>query len=263
MDDFSRFFLIYFLHNKSEVLRFFSLFKSQVENLFSTSIKTLRTDGGTEYMSILKNHPHIKHELTCPIHHSKTVLLNANTITLWNYPSLLSPMHPYLCLIGTKYLPALFFSSTEYQIIPAQSHIANCSTDNPNSFLRMLGCLCFPYVRYYNNHKLQNRAIPCVFLGYAPNQKGYKYLHIPTNKVCISHHVTFDESSFPFKNNIQTLTPPDSHVNPMTEQLTLPLTLSPILLSTTQPNQLPSPPSITPAQAIIPPHTTTLALIEP
>lgn len=57
------------------------------------------------------------------------------------------------------------------------------------SFLRVLGCLCFPYTRAYNDHKLQPRALPCVFLGYALSQKGYKCLHIPTNRILVSRNV--------------------------------------------------------------------------
>jgi Reverse transcriptase (RNA-dependent DNA polymerase) len=35
-------------------------------------------------------------------------------------------------------------------------------------------------------------------LGYCQHQKGYKCLHIPTNKIYISRNVWFDETSFPF-----------------------------------------------------------------
>lgn len=66
------------------------------------------------------------------------------------------------------------------------------------TFLRVLGCLCFPYLRPYNDHKLQFQSLPCVFLGYYQTQKGYKCLHIPTNRFYISRHVRFDESQFPF-----------------------------------------------------------------
>jgi hypothetical protein len=42
-------------------------------------------------------------------------------------------------------------------------------TDLAYSHLRIIGCLCFSYVRPYNQHKLEPRALPCVLLGYSQN----------------------------------------------------------------------------------------------
>jgi hypothetical protein len=41
-------------------------------------------------------------------------------------------------------------------------------------------------------------APPYVFLGYSPHHKGYVCLDRHTNRTIISHHVVFDETSFPF-----------------------------------------------------------------
>ena len=30
---------------------------------------------------------------------------------------------------------------------------------------RVFGCLCYPFIRPYNSHKLQYRSLQCVFLG--------------------------------------------------------------------------------------------------
>ena len=43
--------IFYFLHSKSEVFVTFKILLAYVENHFSTSIKTLRTDSGGEYVS--------------------------------------------------------------------------------------------------------------------------------------------------------------------------------------------------------------------
>lgn len=32
--------------------------------------------------------------------------------------------------------------------------------------LRVFGCLCYPWVRLYNNHKLESRSRACIFIGY-------------------------------------------------------------------------------------------------
>lgn len=65
------------------------------------------------------------------------------------------------------------------------------------SVLRVFGCLCFPYLRPYNHHKLNFRTQPCTFLGYCENHKGYKCL-TKEGRLYISRHVRFNETSFPF-----------------------------------------------------------------
>jgi hypothetical protein len=66
--------------------------------------------------------------------------------------------------------------------------------------LRAFGCLCYPLLRPYANHKLSFRSIPCIFIGYGSNQKGYRCLNPTTHKVYLSQNVNFDETQFPSKN---------------------------------------------------------------
>jgi hypothetical protein len=65
--------------------------------------------------------------------------------------------------------------------------------------LRTFGCLCYPLLRPYANHKLTFRSKPCIFIGYGGNQKGYRCLDPTTNKVYLSRSVIFDETNFPAK----------------------------------------------------------------
>lgn len=44
------------------------------------------------------------------------------------------------------------------------------------SQLKVFGYLCFPNTRPYNCYKRQFRYIPCTFIGYNLNHKGYKCL---------------------------------------------------------------------------------------
>src|SRR5690606_12977688 len=62
--------------------------------------------------------------------------------------------------------------------------------------LRVFGCLCFLTVNHSNLHKLSARSTPCIFLGYPVNHHGYKCLDLKTNRIIISRHVAFDESTF-------------------------------------------------------------------
>lgn len=65
--------------------------------------------------------------------------------------------------------------------------------------LRVFGCLCFPYLRPYNAHKLNFRSSTCTFLGYAFNKKEYKFLD-NKGKFYISGHGVFNEKIFSFGN---------------------------------------------------------------
>jgi len=71
-----------------------------------------------------------------------------------------------------------------------------CSPDY--TFLRTFGCLCWPNLRTYNSNKLKPRFVPCLFLGYSPLHKGYKCLHLPTNRLYFSRDAIFTEYAFPY-----------------------------------------------------------------
>jgi hypothetical protein len=64
--------------------------------------------------------------------------------------------------------------------------------------LSVFGCRCYPNLSSTAAHKLAPRSSLCVFLGYSAEHKGYRCLDLSSNRVLISRHVTFDESSFPF-----------------------------------------------------------------
>ncbi|WVZ49277.1 hypothetical protein U9M48_000649 [Paspalum notatum var. saurae] len=72
--------------------------------------------------------------------------------------------------------------------------------NHPPSYdhLRVFGCKCYPNITATAPHKLAPRSVMCVFLGYSSEHKGYRCLDPITNRIIISRHVVFDESSFPF-----------------------------------------------------------------
>ncbi|KAJ4818128.1 hypothetical protein LUZ62_030694 [Rhynchospora pubera] len=203
VDDFTHFTWLYFLRTKDELPKVFSLFKQQVENLLNHTIKILRTDGGTEYKPLSRLFPQITYQTTCPYTPQQNGLaerMHRHIVEL----SLATMTHASIPL---QFWDEIFASivylinrlpSSSTKLIPFQQ-LFNTKPDY--TFLRVLGCLCFPYLRPYNDHKLQHRSLPCVFIGYAYHQKGYKCLHIPTNKIYISRHVIFDEIAFPFSSS--------------------------------------------------------------
>ncbi|CAL9098108.1 unnamed protein product, partial [Musa textilis] len=67
--------------------------------------------------------------------------------------------------------------------------------------LKVFGCLCYPYLRPYASHKLTPRSKPCIFIGYSLEYNAFRCYEPHTQKVFLSRHVIFVESSFPFQNH--------------------------------------------------------------
>ena len=99
------------------------------------------------------------------------------------------------------------------------------------TFLKVFGCACWPHLRPYNKRKLEFRSKKCVFLGYSSLHKGYKCLHVPTNRVYISRDVVFDEHVFPFaKLPVSTVEPPSLHSSSVASDQFDDVAYSPLLL---------------------------------
>lgn len=61
------------------------------------------------------------------------------------------------------------------------------------TFLRVFGCICYPYLGDYVTNKLKPRSLQCVFVGYSDRHHGYRCLHPPTGRLYVSRHVIFHE----------------------------------------------------------------------
>nr|GEU29738.1 ribonuclease H-like domain-containing protein [Tanacetum cinerariifolium] len=118
---------------------------------------------------------------------------------------------PFTCLFGTK---------PDYNL------------------LRVFGCLCYPHLD--TEHKLGARATPSIFLGNAFNHRGYRCLDLNTNKIIISRHVTFDETSFPFGSMTPIVSPSYDFLFDSSNVISNIIKLTPIP-TTTSPTDLPQP----------------------
>ncbi|KAM1028031.1 hypothetical protein ACFX1Q_040675 [Malus domestica] len=65
--------------------------------------------------------------------------------------------------------------------------------------LKVFGSAFYPYIKPYNENKLQPRVVLYVFLGYAHGYKGVMCYHPQTRKFIISRHVIHNEDVFPCK----------------------------------------------------------------
>jgi len=160
--------------------------------------KTIQTDWGGEYRKLNSFFKTIgiHHRIICPHMHERndtverrhrhiietglTLLGHCKEpLKFWNYAfetsvNLINHM-PTLVLFNKSPFKCMFHQPPDY------------------IFLRTFGCLCFPFLRPYNAHKLDFRSTPCVFLGYNSSHIGYRCLDLSSNHVYISRHIRFHE----------------------------------------------------------------------
>ncbi|KAL8141612.1 hypothetical protein V2J09_014644 [Rumex salicifolius] len=114
-----------------------------------------------------------------------------------------------LTLLAQSSLPHLFwehaFKTATYlhnrtitHILDYHSPYHKLYNKSPDyGFLKTFGCLCYPFLRPYNHHKIDFRSLPCIFIGYSASHKGYLCFHKSTKRIYISRYVVFNENVFP------------------------------------------------------------------
>ncbi|CAA7050341.1 unnamed protein product [Microthlaspi erraticum] len=181
VDHYTRYTWLYPLKQKSQVREVFIAFKALVETKFQTKIRTLYSDNGGEFIGLrqfLTAHG-ISH-LTSPPHTPEH-----NGISERKHRHI---VETGLTLLGNSKMPKSYwpfaFSTAVYLInrLPTavlgnESPYHKLFQQQPNYLkLRVFGCSCFPWLRPYTKHKLED----------------------PTGRIYTSRHVTFDETTFPF-----------------------------------------------------------------
>ncbi|KAI3516852.1 hypothetical protein L1887_15941 [Cichorium endivia] len=258
MDDCTKFVWVYFLSHKSQVYSTFLAFKTMIKTQFSCDIKSVQSDWGGEYQNVSRflNTHGIEHRVSCPYTQEQNgAIERRNRIVV----------EKGLTLLAQSSLPQMFwehaFKTATYlhnrtitPLLSYESPYQKLYQNIPDyEFLKTFGCLCYPYLRPYNQHKIDFRSKPCVFLGYSAYHKGYICYHPPTSKIYISRHVIFDEDTFPF-HSLQTETNKSQPIPPTNSPTVIATLHSPPIIpsapseNTTQISPINSP-CITPPQS--------------
>ncbi|GJW75220.1 putative RNA-directed DNA polymerase [Tanacetum coccineum] len=207
VDDYTRGVWIYLLKTKDEVFDLFTSFINHIQNQFKCSIKTVRSDNGTEFvnnkMALLFNNLGIVHQTSCAYtpqqngiaERKHRHLLNVARSLLFQSGIPLS-MWPE-CILTAAYLVNRLPSS----VLNGKSPFELVYRVKPNlSHLRSFGCLCYSTV-LNNSDKFSSRSEKCVLIGFSSTKKAYKVYGLDSKVVFYSRDLKFYETIYPYKMN--------------------------------------------------------------
>ncbi|OMO62605.1 Integrase, catalytic core [Corchorus capsularis] len=206
IDECTRFTWFFPLKHKSDFTTCFIKFHKFITIQFERPIKNFQSDGGGEFdkgefQSYLSHHG-IHHQLSCPRTFEQNGLAERKhcNITKLGLTMMLHASVPKRFWVEAFSTAVWLINRLPSKVLNMKSPFEKLFHKTPDySSLRVFGSLCFPYLRDPSKTKLDPKSLPCVFLGYSHQYKGYRCFCPTTNKVYISRHVVFDEDVFPFQ----------------------------------------------------------------
>lgn len=199
VDDFSRAVWIYLRPTKKDAPIHLKNFLALVERQFSTKVKIIRSDNGTEFtcLSGFFTQNGIIHETSCVgtpqqngrVERKHRHILNVARalrfqsglpVEFWGY-----------CALTAGYLinrtpTAVFNGKTPFELVYKRPP--------PLNHLRVFGSLCYVHNQNHRGDKFATRSNRSVFLGYPFSQKGWRVYDMDTGVVSVSRDVIFIES---------------------------------------------------------------------
>lgn len=180
-------------------------FLLQVRNVFSTSVKTLRTDNGCEFFS------HDFKNLLCDlgiVHQSTCVYTpHQNGVAERKHRTILEIARSirFQAAVPLKYwgecicIAVYILNRLPSKVLQFMTPYEKLYMHPPSlSHVRVFGCLCYA-TSPKPSDKFTSRVIPAVLMGYSSTQKGYLLYDIHNHSFLVSRHVVFQENIFPFK----------------------------------------------------------------
>ncbi|KAL4368164.1 hypothetical protein GQ457_05G014050 [Hibiscus cannabinus] len=205
VDDHSRMTWVYLLRFKNDAIVVLKQFIAYVQTHFSVSVKTIRSDNGSEFFNTegkeFFSSKGIVHQSSCVHTPQQNGVAERKHQHLLNVARALKfqssvPIKFWgECILTACYLINRLPSS----VLGWKSPFEMFYHKVPNlSHLRVFGCLCYATM-LNDSDKFHARAIPSIFMGYSIVQKGYLLFNIKSRKFFVSRDVVFHEQIFPFQ----------------------------------------------------------------
>lgn len=201
IDDHSRLTHVYPLRHKSECFTYFLKYRNTVETQTGRKIRSLRSDGGGEYISAeyttFLSDNGIIHQKTCAYTPQQNGVAERMNRTL---KDLVRAMLHHKAIDTDFWAEALNTAAYIRNRVTSRGIPSNTTpyelwySKKPSvSHMRIFGSKCWYKVPNEKVKSLDRRANEAIMLGYATGQKGYKLWDVNKHKVVVSRDVKFEE----------------------------------------------------------------------
>ena len=205
IDDSGRFRVVFPMKKKSDTFSCFKRFKAWAENKTGHSVGTLREDKGGEYMGKEFGDFCIEHGIQRQ--HSVRARPQQNGVAERANRTMEQGIITMLHQAG---LPLAFWGEalaayvhvwnrTPTSAVPGKTPYENFYSTKPDvSMLRVWGCVAYVHIQRDKREggSLGSHMEKCIFIGYPPDYKGWKFYNPATKKSIISERAQFDERYF-------------------------------------------------------------------
>nr|GEV68098.1 hypothetical protein [Tanacetum cinerariifolium] len=191
-----------FLRTKDGTPEVFLKFLKNIQGALKATIRTVRTDNGTEFvnktLTDLFESVGITHQTSVPRspqqsgvveRWNRTLMEDARTMLIFSKAPLFlwAKAIATACYTLNRSLIHTLHRKTYYELLKGKK---------PDlKYFRVFGSLCYPTNDYDDVGKLKAKADIGIFVGYAPTKKAYRVYNRRTRKIQETVHVTFDELS--------------------------------------------------------------------
>jgi transposase InsO family protein len=202
IDEYSSFATVYLLRTKDQALDAFRQYKAWAENYTGYSIKHLQSDGGGEYIS--GQFTSFLYIMGIQRHLTVARTPQQNGVAERFNRTIMDSARSMLHATG---LPGEYWGDAVSTAVYVRNRLPTRALngvtpyeawrgEKPNlSHLRVWGCLTHVHVHRVKRNKLAPRARACVFVGYAPEAKGWKLYDPTAKRHLVARDVTFHEQT--------------------------------------------------------------------
>lgn len=199
IDDHSRYTMVYFFKEKSEVEGRIREYVRFVETQFGRKPKAIRSDRGGEYTSHSLRKFYVSEGIKAE--YTARYAPQQNGVAERKNRSL---NEMGLCMLLDAGLPRKFWAEAVNTAVYLQNRLPTKATDitpfevwfgrKPDlSHLRVFGCEVYAWKPQQKRKKFESKAVKLTFVGYATDSKAYRLLNTKTGEIVISRDVRFLE----------------------------------------------------------------------